>query len=114
MKMITAIIKPSRLDAVLEAVTEAGASGLTVTEVRGYGRQKGKTEVYRGAEYEVKLLPKVKLEIAVPADIVETVIEAVQTAANTNKIGDGKIFVLDLERALRIRTGEQDAAAIAG
>ena len=114
MKMIIAVIKPSRLDAVLEAVTEAGASGLTVTEVRGYGRQKGKTEVYRGAEYEVKLLPKVKLEIAVPSDIVEAVIEAVQTTANTNKIGDGKIFVLDLEKALRIRTGEQDAAAIAG
>jgi nitrogen regulatory protein P-II 2 len=114
MKLIIAIIKPSRLDAVLDAVTEAGASGLTVTEVRGYGRQRGKTEVYRGAEYEVKLLPKVKLEIAVPSDIVEAVVEAVQTTANTNKIGDGKIFVLDLERALRIRTGEQDAAAIAG
>ena len=114
MKMIVAIIKPSRLDAVLEGVTEAGASGLTVTEVRGYGRQKGKTEVYRGAEYEVKLLPKVKLEIAVPSDIAEAVIEAIQATANTNKIGDGKIFVLDLERALRIRTGEQDAAAIAG
>jgi nitrogen regulatory protein P-II 2 len=114
MKLIIAIIKPSRLDAVLDAVTEAGASGLTVTEVRGYGRQRGKTEVYRGAEYEVKLLPKVKLEIAVPSDIVEVVIEAIQTTANTNKIGDGKIFVLDLERALRIRTGEQDAAAIAG
>ena len=114
MKLIIAIIKPSRLDAVLDAVTEAGASGLTVTEVRGYGRQRGKTEVYRGAEYEVKLLPKVKLEIAVPSDIVEAVIEAIQTTANTNKIGDGKVFVLDLERALRIRTGEQDAAAIAG
>jgi nitrogen regulatory protein P-II 2 len=114
MKLIIAVIKPSRLDAVLDAVTEAGASGLTVTEVRGYGRQRGKTEVYRGAEYEVKLLPKVKLEIAAPSDIVEAVIEAIQSAANTNKIGDGKIFVLDLERALRIRTGEQDAAAIAG
>lgn len=114
MKLIIAVIKPSRLDAVLDAVTEAGASGLTVTEVRGYGRQRGKTEVYRGAEYEVKLLPKVKLEIAVPADIVEPVIEAIQASANTNKIGDGKIFVLDLGRALRIRTGEQDAAAIAG
>jgi len=114
MKLIIAVIKPSRLDAVLDAVTEAGASGLTVTEVRGYGRQRGKTEVYRGAEYEVKLLPKVKLEIAVPSDIVEAVIEAIQASANTNKIGDGKIFVLDLERALRIRTGEQDAAAIAG
>jgi nitrogen regulatory protein P-II 2 len=114
MKLVIAIIKPSRLDAVLDAVTEAGASGLTVTEVRGYGRQRGKTEVYRGAEYEVKLLPKVKLEIAVPDDIVEAVLEAVQTTANTNTIGDGKIFVLDLEQALRIRTGEQGAAAIAG
>lgn len=114
MKMIIAIIKPSRLDAVLEAVTEAGASGLTVTEVRGYGRQRGKTEVYRGAEYEVKLLPKVKLEIAVPDDIVAAVIEAVAVTANTGKIGDGKVFVLDLEQAMRIRTGDHDAAAIAG
>ncbi len=114
MKMITAVIKPSRLDAVLEAVTEAGASGLTVTEVRGYGRQKGKTEVYRGAEYEVKLLPKVKLEIAAPDDIVAAVIEAITAAANTGKIGDGKIFVVDLENAIRIRTGELDAAAISG
>src|ERR1700755_2986094 len=114
MKLITAVIKPSRLDAVLEAVTEAGASGLTVTEVRGYGRQKGKTEVYRGAEYEVKLLPKVKLEIAVGSDLVEAVTEAIARAANTGKIGDGKVFVMDLESALRIRTGERDAAAIAG
>lgn len=114
MKMIVAIIKPSRLDAVLEAVTEAGASGLTVTEVRGYGRQKGKTEVYRGAEYEVKLLPKVKLEIAVSTDVVEPVVEALQRTANTGKIGDGKVFVMDLEQALRIRTGERDAAAITG
>ena len=114
MKLIIAVIKPSRLDAVLDSVTEAGASGLTVTEVRGYGRQRGKTEVYRGAEYEVKLLPKVKLEIAVPTDIVDAVIEAIQVSANTGKIGDGKIFVLDLEQALRIRTGERDAAAIAG
>lgn len=114
MKLIIAVIKPSRLDAVLDAVTEAGASGLTVTEVRGYGRQRGKTEVYRGAEYEVKLLPKVKLEIAVPSDIADAVVQAIQTSANTSKIGDGKVFVLDLERALRIRTGEEDAAAIAG
>lgn len=113
MKLIIAIIKPSRLDAVLDAVTEAGASGLTVTEVRGYGRQRGKTEVYRGAEYEVKLLPKVKLEIAVPTDVADAVIDAVQRSANTNKIGDGKVFVLDLEQALRIRTGERDAEAIA-
>jgi nitrogen regulatory protein P-II 2 len=112
--MITAIIKPSRLDAVLEAVTEAGASGLTVTEVRGYGRQKGKTEVYRGAEYEVKLLPKVKLEIAVTTELADAVVEAVVRSANTGKIGDGKVFVTPLETALRIRTGERDAQAIAG
>jgi nitrogen regulatory protein P-II 2 len=112
--MITAIIKPSRLDAVLEAVTEVGASGLTVTEVRGYGRQKGKTEIYRGAEYEVKLLPKVKLEIAVADDLAAAVVDAVARAANTGKIGDGKVFVMDLEAALRIRTGERDAEAIAG
>ena len=114
MKMIVAVIKPSKLDAVLDAVTEAGASGLTVTEVRGYGRQRGKTEVYRGAEYEVKLLPKVRLEIAVPSDVADAVVEAVARTANTGKIGDGKVFVLDLEQALRIRTGERDAAAIAG
>ncbi len=114
MKMITAIIKPSRLDAVLEAVTEAGASGITVTEVRGYGRQKGKTEVYRGAEYEIKLLPKVKLEIAISTDMVEAVVEAIARTANSGKIGDGKVFVTDLEQALRIRTGERDALAIAG
>ena len=114
MKMITAVIKPSRLDAVLDAVTEAGASGLTVTEVRGYGRQKGKTEVYRGAEYEVKLLPKVKLEIAVPSDVVDAVVEAIARTANTGKIGDGKVFVTELEAALRIRTGEKDAQAITG
>ena len=114
MKMIVAVIKPSRLDAALEAVAEAGASGMTVTEVRGYGRQRGKTEVYRGAEYEVKLLPKVKLEIAVPTDAVDAVVEAITRAANTGKIGDGKVFVMDLESALRIRTGDRDAAAIAG
>ena len=114
MKMIVAIIKPSRLDAALEAVTGAGASGLTVTEVRGYGRQKGKTEVYRGAEYEIKLLPKVKLEIAVPSDIADKVVDALAKSASTGKIGDGKVFVMDLESALRIRTGEKDAQAIAG
>ena len=114
MKMIVAVIKPSRLDAVLEAVTEAGASGLTVTEVRGYGRQKGKTEVYRGAEYEVKLLPKVKLEIAVSNDMADAVVEAISRSANTGKIGDGKVFVMDLETAIRIRTGERDTAAITG
>ena len=114
MKLIIAVIKPSRLDQVLDAVTEAGASGLTVTEVRGYGRQKGKTEVYRGAEYEVKLLPKVKLEIAVSDDILDRVVEALARSANTGKIGDGKVFVLDLEQALRIRTGELGAGAVAG
>ena len=113
MKLIIAVIKPSRLDVVLDAVTEAGASGLTVTEVRGYGRQKGKTEVYRGAEYEVKLLPKVKLEIAVSDDIADQVVDALARSANTGKIGDGKVFVLDLEQALRIRTGDRDAGAIA-
>jgi nitrogen regulatory protein P-II 2 len=112
MKMILAVIKPSRLDAVLEAVTEAGASGLTVTEVRGYGRQKGKTEVYRGAEYEVKLLPKVKLEIAVPDDIAGAVIEALTRTANTGKIGDGKVFVSTLEQVVRIRTGETGKEAL--
>ncbi len=112
MKMITAVIKPSRLDAVLDAVTEAGASGLTVTEVRGYGRQKGKTEVYRGAEYEVKLLPKVKLEIAVPTDVVDAVVEAIARTANTGKIGDGKVFVYDLEQVVRIRTGETGKDAL--
>ncbi len=114
MKLIIAVIKPSRLDVVLDAVTEAGASGLTVTEVRGYGRQKGKTEVYRGAEYEVKLLPKVKLEIAVSDDIADRVVEALARSANTGKIGDGKVFVLDLEQAMRIRTGELGAGAVAG
>ena len=114
MKLIIAVIKPSRLDVVLDAVTEAGASGLTVTEVRGYGRQKGKTEVYRGAEYEVKLLPKVKLEIAVSDDILDRVVEALARSANTGKSGDGKVFVLDLEQALRIRTGELGAGAVAG
>ena len=114
MKLIIAVIKPSRLDQVLDAVTEAGASGLTVTEVRGYGRQKGKTEVYRGAEYEVKLLPKVKLEIAVSDDIADRVVEALGRSANTGKIGDGKVFVLDLEQAMRFRTGELGAGAVAG
>ena len=112
MKYVTAVFKPSRLDAVLDAVTAAGASGVTVTEVRGYGRQQGKTEVYRGAEYEVRLLPKVKIEIAIASDEVEKVVEAIAAAANTQKIGDGKVFVADLESVLRIRTGERDAAAL--
>jgi nitrogen regulatory protein P-II 2 len=112
MKYITAVFKPSRLDAVLDAVTAAGASGITVTEVRGYGRQQGKTEVYRGAEYEVRLLPKVRVEIAISDVLVEKVIEAITQAANTSKIGDGKIFVMDLEQVMRIRTGEKNEAAL--
>jgi len=114
MKLITAIVKPFAIDDIKSAVEHAGVVGLTVTEVRGYGRQKGKTEIYRGAEYEVKLLPKVKLEIAVADDRAEIIVAAIQAAANTGKIGDGKVFVQDLESALRIRTGERDAEAIAG
>ncbi|MGE3302521.1 MAG: P-II family nitrogen regulator [Hyphomonadaceae bacterium] len=112
MKLITAIIKPSRLDAVLDAMKEAGATGMTVTEVRGYGRQKGKTEVYRGAEYEVKLLPKVKIEIVAAPEQVDMLSEAITAAARTGKIGDGKIWVYDLESAVRIRTGERDLQAV--
>jgi nitrogen regulatory protein P-II 2 len=112
MKLIFAIIKPSKLDSVLDAVAAAGANGLTVTEVRGYGRQKGKTEVYRGAEYEVKLVPKVQLEIAVADDMVDGIVEAITSSARTGKIGDGKIFVVDLEQALRIRTGELNEEAV--
>jgi nitrogen regulatory protein P-II 2 len=111
MKMIMAIIKPFKLDDVREALTEIGIEGLTVTEVKGFGRQKGQTEIYRGAEYSVSFLPKVKIEIAIPADLEEQAIEAIQNSANTGRIGDGKIFVYDLTRAVRIRTGEsgQDA-----
>jgi nitrogen regulatory protein P-II 2 len=112
MKFIIAIIKPSVLDAVVDAVAAAGSLGLTVTEVRGYGRQKGKTEIYRGAEYEVRLVPKVRLEIAVTTEHASAIMAAIAKAANTGKIGDGKIFVLDLEAAMRIRTGERDDAAI--
>jgi len=112
MKMIVAVIKPSRLDAVLEAVTEAGASGLTVTEVRGYGRQRGKTEVYRGAEYLVNFLPKLRIEIVVGADLAGKTVEAVSAAARTGQIGDGKIFITPVEHALRIRTGETDGDAL--
>ena len=114
MKLIIAMIKPSRLDAALDAVSDAGAAGATVTEVRGYGRQRGKTEVYRGAEYEVKLLPKVKLEIAVSADQVDRILEALVRAAGTGKIGDGKVFVLDLDDVVRIRTGERGVPALGG
>jgi nitrogen regulatory protein P-II 2 len=112
MKMIMAVIKPFKLDDVREALTPLGVQGLTVSEVKGFGRQKGQTEIYRGAEYHVNFLPKVKIEVAVPADMADQVVEAIIKAANTGKIGDGKIFVLDLERAVRIRTGELDAEAL--
>ncbi|MEZ5995403.1 MAG: P-II family nitrogen regulator [Hyphomonadaceae bacterium] len=114
MKLITAIIKPSRLDPVLDALKDLGAGGLTVSEVRGYGRQRGKTEVYRGAEYEVKLLPKVKVEIAAPSEAVERIVEALAGAARTGKIGDGKIWVADLDAVHRIRTGETGQSAVEG
>lgn len=114
MKLLIAVFKPSRLDAVLDALQQIGATGLTVSEVRGFGRQQGKTEVYRGAEYEVRLLPKVRIEIACTDEQADRLSEAIQSAAQTGKIGDGKVFVLDLESALRIRTGERDALAIEG
>ncbi len=112
MKMIMAVIKPFKLDDVREALTPLGVQGLTVSEVKGFGRQKGQTEIYRGAEYHVNFLPKVKIEVAVPSDLAEQVVEAIIKAANTGKIGDGKIFVIDIERAVRIRTGEVDAEAL--
>lgn len=112
MKMIVAVIKPFRLDAVREALAEVGVSGMTVTEVRGFGRQKGHTELYRGAEYVVDLLPKIKLEVALPAEMVDKAVEAIAKAAKTGQIGDGKIFVYDLDQTVRIRTGEQGADAI--
>ncbi|MFV2005738.1 MAG: P-II family nitrogen regulator [Gammaproteobacteria bacterium] len=112
MKMITAIIKPFKLDDVREALSEIGVQGITVTEVKGFGRQKGHTELYRGAEYVVDFLPKVKVEIAVTADISEKVIDAIRSAANTGKIGDGKIFVSTVEEVVRIRTGETGAEAL--
>jgi len=112
MKMVTAIIKPFKLDEVREALAQIGVQGITVVEVKGFGRQKGHTELYRGAEYVVDFLPKVKVEIAVKTDMVEQVIEAVRDAANTGKIGDGKIFVSSLEQVIRIRTGESGEDAI--
>ena len=112
MKQITAIVKPFKLEEVREALGQVGVTGLTVTEVKGFGRQKGHTELYRGAEYVVDFLPKVKIEAAVNDDVVERVIEAIESSARTGKIGDGKIFVLPLEQAIRIRTGETDAEAI--
>src|SRR3569623_2297537 len=106
MKLIMAIVKAFKLDDVREALVGAGVEGLTVSEVKGYGRQKGQTEIYRGAEYQVSFLPKIKIEVVVPDELVDAVTEAMAKAARTDKIGDGKIFVLDVERALRIRTGE--------
>ena len=112
MKLVTAIIKPFKLDDVREALSEIGIQGMTVTEIKGFGRQKGHTELYRGAEYVVDFLPKIKLEVAVADDQTDKVIEAVTKAANTGKIGDGKIFVFDLEQVIRIRTGESGADAL--
>lgn len=112
MKQVTAIIKPHKLDDVREALSAIGVQGLTVTEVKGFGRQKGHTEIYRGAEYQVNFLPKIKIEAAMKDDVVERAVDAILKAANTGKIGDGKIFVYDLEKAVRIRTGETDAQAL--
>ncbi len=112
MKLVMAIIKPFKLDGVREALTELGVQGLTVSEVKGFGRQKGQTEIYRGAEYAVNFLPKVKIEVVVGDDALDRVVEAIQSAASTGKIGDGKIFVLDVAQAVRIRTGETGADAI--
>lgn len=112
MKMIVAIIKPFKLDEVRQAITSLGVHGMTVTEVKGFGRQKGQTEIYRGAEYTVQFLPKVKIEIVVGDDLVERVVEAVLGSARTEKIGDGKIFIIDVEKAVRIRTGDTDGDAL--
>src|SRR6201747_1872231 len=111
MKLVIAIIKPFKLDDVREALTPLGVQGLTVSEVKGFGRQKGQTEIYRGAEYHVNFLPKVKIEVVVPSDLAEAVVEAIIAAAHTGKIGDGKVFVMDVQRAVRIRTGEVDNEA---
>jgi nitrogen regulatory protein P-II 2 len=112
MKIIMAIIKPFKLEEVRDAMTAIGVHGLTVTEVKGYGRQKGHTEIYRGAEYAVSFLPKLKIEVAVSADVADKVVDAITAAARTGQIGDGKIFVYDLDSAVRIRTGERDADAL--
>ncbi len=112
MKLVSAIIKPFKLDDVREALSEIGVTGITVTEVKGFGRQKGHTELYRGAEYVVDFLPKVKLEIALSDELVDQAIEAISRAANTGKIGDGKIFISSLEQAIRIRTGETGNDAV--
>jgi nitrogen regulatory protein P-II 2 len=112
MKIVMAIIKPFKLDEVREALTAVGIQGLTVTEVKGYGRQKGHTEIYRGTEYAVSFLPKLKIEVAVPSDLVEKAVDAIASAAKTGQIGDGKIFVYSIEQAVRIRTGETSTEAL--
>ncbi len=112
MKLVVAVIKPFKLDEVRDALTAIGVHGMTVTEVKGYGRQKGHMEIYRGAEYAVNFLPKVRIEVAVPSDRADRVVETITTAAKTGQIGDGKIFVLPIERAVRIRTGETDSDAL--
>lgn len=112
MKFIVAIVKPHKLDDVREALTGIGVEGLTVSEVKGYGRQKGQTEIYRGAEYQINFVPKVKIEVAVDDGLVDNAVEAIRQAANTEKIGDGKIFVFDLQQAVRIRTGETGSSAL--
>jgi nitrogen regulatory protein PII len=112
MKLITAIIKPFKLDDVRAALSEIGISGMTVTEVKGFGRQRGHTELYRGAEYVVDFVPKTRVEVAVKDDLLDQVVEAIVTAARTGKVGDGKIFISDIERVLRIRTGESDEQAL--
>lgn len=112
MKLVTAIIKPFKLDEVRQALSDMGVQGVTVTEVKGFGRQKGHTELYRGAEYVVDFLPKVKIEVAVKAEMLDRALEVIEKSANTGKIGDGKIFVFDLEQVIRIRTGETGADAL--
>jgi nitrogen regulatory protein P-II 2 len=112
MKLVIAIIKPFKLEEVRDALTNIGVAGLTVSEVKGYGRQKGHTEIYRGAEYAISFLPKIKIEVAIPSDRVDRVIEAITSSAKTGQIGDGKIFVTRIERAVRIRTGETDTDAL--
>ena len=112
MKLVIAVIKPFKLDEVRDALTAVGVHGLTVTEVKGYGRQKGHTEIYRGAEYAVSFLPKLKIEVAVASELADAVVDAIVASARTGQIGDGKIFVSSLERAVRIRTGEKDSDAL--
>lgn len=112
MKKIEAIIKPFKLDDVKDALNEIGIKGMTISEVKGYGRQKGHTEIYRGAEYVIDFIPKVKIEIVLPADRVDLVVDKIREAANTNKIGDGKIFVMPIERVVRVRTGEENRDAV--